>query len=225
MGVMGGFDTIMWDALSGSQRSMSLGTDRVRRYAPGFPLIMAFADPSAPALAEIAPHCAPGERLYCAGWTGAAPSGWNIDVEASVAAMAWRGGTPEVDSRAVRLSQEHVPAMLELFTSCKPGPFPTRPMDIGEWYGAFEDGRLVAIAGERLQAGSRREVSGVCTLPECQGKGYARLLTERVVASQRARGLEPFLHVFPGNTRAVKLYEHMGFVTMTTQPLRVISRA
>jgi GNAT superfamily N-acetyltransferase len=221
---MPGFDNILWEALSGPQRALSVGTDRVRRFAPGFPLLMAFADVTDPALEDIAPFCTPGERLYCTGWTGAVPQGWNLDVEASVAAMEWRGGTPDVDPRAVQLGEEHVPAMLELFTTCKPGPFATRPMEIGEWYGVIDRGRLVAIAGERLDVGTKREVSGVCTLPECQGKGYARLLTERVIASQRARGLESFLHVFPGNTRAVKLYEHMGFATVREIPLRVVSR-
>lgn len=216
---------IVWDAFSGTQRSISLGTERVRRFAPGFPLLMAFADFADPALEDVEPFCAPGERLYCCGWNGAVPRGWNLDVDAAVAAMEWRGGTPEADAVAVRLGPAHVPAMLELFAACKPGPFPTRPMDIGEWYGAFEDGRLVAIAGERLHAGNRREVSGVCTLPEYQGRAYARRLTERVIASQRARGLDPFLHVFPGNMRAVKLYEHMGFVTVREMPLRVVSRA
>jgi GNAT superfamily N-acetyltransferase len=221
---MAGFDNIIWDALSGTQRSISLGNDRIRRYAPGFPLIMAFADPADPPLDEIAEFCAPGERLYACGWSGAMPAGWNLDVDAAVAVMPWRGGAVAADPRAVRLGAQHVPAMVELFETCKPGPFAMRAMEIGEWYGVFEDGALVALAGERMHAGEWREISGVCTLPEHQGKGYAKLLTERVIASHQARGLKTFLHVFPGNTRAVDLYKRMGFETAREMPLRVISR-
>ena len=218
------FENIIWDALSGSQRAISLGNDRIRRYAPGFPLIMAFADLDNPPFDEIADHCPPGEKLYACGWNGAMPAGWNLDVDAAVAVMAWRGGPVAADPRIVRLTAENIPAMLEVFAICKPGPFAMRAMDIGEWYGLFEDGKLVAMAGERMHAGPWREISGVCTLPDHQGKGYARLLTERVISSQRARGLETFLHVFPGNTRAVELYKRMGFETMREMPLRVISR-
>ena len=222
---MQAFDNIIWDALSGTQRPISVGNDRIRRYAPGFPLIMAAADPRSPDLESMEAHCDPGERLYLCGWNGPMPAGWNLEVDAAVAVMSWRGATPEIDPRAVRLGPEHVPAMLHLFESCKPGPYATRPMDIGEWYGVFEDGRLVAMAGERMHAGEWREVSGVATLPECQGKGYAKRLTERVIASQAARGLKTFLHVFPGNTRAIDLYKRMGFVVEREMPLRVMSLA
>lgn len=222
---MEAFDNIIWDALSGSQRGISLGNERIRRYAPGFPLMMAFADCTDPPLREIADHCPAGERLFCCGWSGPVPAGWNLDVEAAVAVMAWRGGAVAADPRAVRLTPVHVPAMMDLFDTCKPGPFATRPLEIGEWYGLLEGERLVATAGERMHAGGWREVSGVCTLPEFQGRGYARLLTERVIASQQARGLQTFLHVFPGNTRAVELYERMGFETVREMPLRVVSRS
>lgn len=221
---MQSFDNIIWDSLSGSQRPISVGNDRIRRYAPGFPLIMAFADLDEPPFEDIAPHCPAGEKLYCCGWDGEMPAGWKLELDAAVAVMAWRGGPVAADPRPVRLTADHVPGMRELFDTCKPGPFATRLMDIGEWYGLLEDGRLVAMAGERMHAGQWREISGVCTLPEYQGKGYAKLLTERVIASQQTRGLETFLHVFPGNTRAVELYERMGFVTEREMPLRVISR-
>ena len=218
------FDNVIWSALSGSQRAISLGNERIRRYAPGFPLIMAFADLANPDFAAIAPHCPAGEKLYCCGWNGPMPAGWKLEVDAAVAVMSWRGGMPEIDPRAVRLTEDDVPGLYHLFETCKPGPFATRLMEIGEWWGVFEDGRLVAMAGERMHAGNWREISGVATLPEAQGKGYARLLTERVIASQRSRGLETFLHVFPGNTRAVELYKRMGFVTEREMPLRVVSR-
>jgi GNAT superfamily N-acetyltransferase len=222
--IMPGFDNIIWDCLSGSQRALSLGNDRIRRYAPGFPLIMAFCDLARPPLHEIAAHCPAGEHLYCCGWNGPMPAGWHLEVDAAVAVMSWQGGVPAADSRVVRLGAEHVPAMMELFAIAKPGPFAMRAMEIGEWYGVFEEGRLVALAGERMHAGEWREVSGVCTLPDRQGRGYARRVTERVIASQAARGLKTFLHVFPGNTRAIELYKRMGFVTEREMPLRVISR-
>ena len=51
------------------------------------------------------------------------------------------------------------------------------------------------MAGERMQDRHFREVSGVCTHPDQQGRGLARRLTELVVRRELARGETPFLHV------------------------------
>jgi predicted GNAT family acetyltransferase len=79
------------------------------------------------------------------------------------------------------------------------------------------------MAGERLHHGSFREVSGVCTLPEYRGRGYAKRLMETVIRSQLARGLKPFLHVASTNTGARTLYERMGFAVVREVPMRVVS--
>jgi predicted GNAT family acetyltransferase len=114
--------------------------------------------------------------------------------------------------------------MVALAAQTKPGPFAQRPMEIGEWYGVLEGDKLVAMAGERAADGDFREISGVCTLPEYQGRGYARVLTERVIQSQLERGLIPFLHVASANARARELYERMGFVVDQECAMRVVTR-
>lgn len=141
-------------------------------------------------------------------------------------AMLWTGTLPPVDTSLpiVRLGREHVPQMLEIAAVTRPGPFPQRPMEMGEWYGLLEGDRVMAMAGERLHASPLREVSGICTLPEYQGRGYARRLTEQVIRSQLGRGLTPFLHVASSNTRARTLYERMGFEVEREVAMRVVSR-
>lgn len=82
----------------------------------------------------------------------------------------------------------------------------------------------VCEPGEQfMHAGPLREVSGICTLPEYQGRGYARRLTELVVRAQLVRRQTPFLHVASSNTRARTLYERMGFVVDREVPLRVVA--
>jgi ribosomal protein S18 acetylase RimI-like enzyme len=217
-------ENILWQALNGTQTHLAVGTDRIRRFGPGFPAMLAFADPAKPEFEGIAPFCAPGERLFCAEWSGPVPPDWKLDLDASVCVMPWTGGMPEPDGRAVRLDYDDVPAMSQLAALTAPGPFAQRPMRIGEWYGIREGGQLVAMAGERLHAGRLREISGVCTHPEFQGRGYARCLTEQLIASQLQRGLRPFLHVMSTNDRARGLYERMGFAVGREVPLRVVSR-
>lgn len=216
---------ILWRAFTSSQAHLSHGTDRIRRFAPGFPRLIGYADPLDPPFGALAPYCSRGERFYCAEWRGPEPGGWTIEVDTSMCAMLWQGQAPSADRSvaSVRLREEHVPQMLALAELMKPGPFAERPLAIGEWYGVLEGEKLVAMAGERLHAGDLREISGVCTLPEHQGRGLARKLTERVIRSQLARGLRPFLHVASSNARARALYERMGFAVDREVAMRIVT--
>ena len=215
---------IFWRAFTGSHAHLTNGNEEVRRYSADFPPIVAFRDPSRPDFAALTRFSEPGERFYCGEWRGAEPAGWRIEMDTHMCAMLWSGVPPDAEyPDVVRLGPQHVPAMRAIAALTKPGPFAARPMDIGEWYGILEGDKLVAIAGERAHAGELREVSGICTLPEYQGRGYARRLTERVIKSQLSRGFTPFLHVASANVRARTLYERMGFVVDQEIPLRVVS--
>ena len=216
---------IVWRSLTGSQAHLSTGTDRIKRFIPGFPALVGYADTERPDFKALEPFCRPGDRFYCAYWRGPEPKGWKIEVDTLMCAMLWQGTTPKAQptTHIERLGSQHVPQMVALAALTKPGPFADRPLEIGEWYGVLDGERVVAMAGERMHAGNLREVSGICTLPDYQGKGYARRLTEHVIRSQLARGLTPFLHVASSNARARKIYERMGFVVEREIPLRVVS--
>ena len=81
-----------------------------------------------------------------------------------------------------------------------------------------------AMAGERMEAGTLKEISGVCTHPAFQGRGYARRLMHRLIRLQLARGQTPFLHVMHGNDAARALYARMGFRHHGDIAVRVVSR-
>ena len=74
-------------------------------------------------------------------------------------------------------------------------------------------------------AGAFREISGVCTHPERQGRGWARRLVMELVRRQLRRGETPFLHVMSANTVAHDLYARMGFRDYREVVVRVIGRA
>ena len=114
--------------------------------------------------------------------------------------------------------------MLELVAVTQPGPFAARTGELGEYFGVFEAGRLVAMARERMEAGVLREISGVCTHPDFQGRGYARRLVEKLIRLEVRRNQTPFLHVMHDNIHARRLYERMGFRHHQEVVLRVVSR-
>jgi GNAT superfamily N-acetyltransferase len=218
-------DNITWHTLAGPHAKYAIGGDRARRYAPGFSPIVGFADPVHPDFAGLASHCAPGEQFYSDGWSGPVPAGWRIDAESTMFKMIWDAPMPAADAArgATALGREHAAQALELALRTRPGPFGLRTIELGEYFGCFDGERLVAMAGERMHAGSLREISGVCTDPDFQGQGYARRLMIKLVRRQLQRGETPFLHVMRDNVGARELYRRLGFVDYRESIVRVVS--
>jgi predicted GNAT family acetyltransferase len=101
--------------------------------------------------------------------------------------------------------------MMELTALTKPGPFSPRTHELGTYLGIRRDGKLIAMAGERLKIPGHTEVSAVCTHPEHTGHGYARSLMTEVMRRICSRGETPFLHVRADNVCAIALYYKLGF--------------
>ena len=219
-------DNIPWHALVGPHAEYSSGTNEARRYAPGFSPIIGFANVQDPNFAALAEFCAPGEPFYCGGLSGSVPRGWRIDAETRANQMVWGATPPSEDAAlaAVKLGPRHVPQILQLVAVTEPGPFAERTIELGEYYGVFEDQRLIAMAGERMTAGNLREISGVCTHPAFQGRGLASRLVKALIRLQLQRNEMPFLHVMQDNGRARRIYESMGFRHHQEVVLQVITR-
>jgi N-acetylglutamate synthase-like GNAT family acetyltransferase len=121
------------------------------------------------------------------------------------------------------LGTTDVPEMLELTAATEPGPFLPQTIQMGSYFGIrASDGRLVAMAGERLQSTACAEISALCTHPEFRGRGYARDLTTFLAAQILAAGKTPFLHVKSENGAKV-VYQKIGFRLRAAICLTVIS--
>jgi predicted GNAT family acetyltransferase len=84
-------------------------------------------------------------------------------------------------------------------------------MELGRYFGIYQDGRLAAMIGERLGTDEHQEMSAICTHPDFNGRGHARRLTAWLSNDTLARGRTPFLHVSHENVRAKHLYEQLGY--------------
>lgn len=111
----------------------------------------------------------------------------------------------------VALTPGDVPHMLALAQATKPGPFNLRTHTLGTFFGIWHEGRLVAMAGERLKQPGFTEVSAVCVHPDYRGRGYAGVLSATVAGRVQARGETAYLHAFANNAVAIRLYERLGF--------------
>jgi len=115
------------------------------------------------------------------------------------------------DNEIIKLTEFHKEELFNLVNLVQPGYFKTKTFLLGNYYGIFTNGQLVAIAGERMKMNNFTEVSAIVTHPDHTGKGYAKQLTAHVVNSIFDENKTPFLHVVETNAGAIKLYEKLGF--------------
>jgi len=45
----------------------------------------------------LAPFCESGEHMYCGGWSGPSPDGWQIDADSFIVQMVWDSALPDAD--------------------------------------------------------------------------------------------------------------------------------
>ncbi|MCX4802818.1 GNAT family N-acetyltransferase [Streptomyces sp. NPDC058682] len=206
-------DNPVWAALTGPHRGFAeFGpAGLAARYAPDTSPFSALADPQDPrAWADLAALAGPGQEVWVTGLL-TPPPGWQTLVTVPGVQLDGRAVRAEAAPEAVVLGLGDVPEMLELVALTKPGPLLDRTVELGTYLGIRHDGRLVAMAGERMRPAGWSEISAVCTHPDHRGRGLAGRLIRAVAAAVRERGELPFLHAAAANTGAVRLYESMGF--------------
>ncbi|MHA3701944.1 GNAT family N-acetyltransferase [Jatrophihabitans sp. YIM 134969] len=209
----------VWSSLTGPHAGFARVRGAARRYPGAVSVLAAVAPDAGPEVwADLRTLQQSDERTVLFGpepWGAHPPPGWRIDREfhgLQLAAGDDVAGGPDPD--AVALGESDVPEMLDLVARTEPGPFGPQTHRMGHFVGIRDarDGRLLAMAGERLHPSGWVEISAVCTDPAARGVGLGRRVIGTVVAGIRDRGDRPFLHAAGTNTGAIRLYEHLGFV-------------
>lgn len=208
-------DHAVWSALTGRQANLAVVDGGARRFQPAYGVFAALEDHSERSLKGLAALVAAhGDvAMLQADPPGSAPGLSIVSQDLGVQMVAARLNPGAVaDVQIVPLSDADGPEMLALATLTEPGPFFERTHQLGDFFGVRVDGRLVAMAGERMKPDGHTEVSGVCTHPDHRGRGYAGALMRLVAGRILERGETPFLHAYASNRGAIALYETLGFV-------------
>lgn len=216
----------VWNALHGLQAAHAVGGAHARRFHPDIGPLTGTRDDSPESLAELAELTpADGTLLLLQADPIVLPDSLEAITEvAGVQMVATRGIEHPRHPEIVSLTSADVPAMLELATLTKPGPFATRTAELGSFWGIKQGGRLTAMAGERMMHVGFVEVSGVCTHPDFRGRGLARALSATVAAEIMARKDTPYLHAYASNSGAIALYESLGFALRSSMHVATVRR-
>lgn len=205
-------DNPIWESLASRHRALALRHGEVARYPAEVAPFLAVARAGVDAAAALASLVAPDESVYLLGPTPVVAEGWSLQGPVQLAQMVCPAHIAEVDGPAIiELTDAHRADVLELTALVYPHYFRPRTMELGRYFGMYVDGRLAAIIGERMGMEAHQEISAVCTHPDFNGRGYARRLLAMLSNDNLQRGRTPFLHVSRDNTRALRLYEQVGY--------------
>lgn len=161
------------------------------------------------ALRSLVPR---GGSVYGLGPAPRTPGGWQHQGPFMLAQMVCAAPPPQLPAPAiVELGEAQRADILGLAALVYPHYFRPRTPELGRYFGIYRDGRLAAMAGERMGTDAWREVSAVCAHPEHAGQGLARCLLLWLSNDILARGQTPFLHVSLENRRALDLYLRNGY--------------
>jgi ribosomal protein S18 acetylase RimI-like enzyme len=210
-------DNVIWNALTTRQAEFAESFEQARRFIPEVTSLGGFREPTPGGYESLAALLDTGRTIALFLDAPYEPrAGWNLVASASLLQMVCENGGVAATSRAsdsevVELGATDSPEMIELAALTKPGPFNKRTHELGTYLGIRRDGKLAAMAGERLKVPGYTEVSAVCTHTEHTGRGYARILMTEVMRRIRSRAETPFLHVREDNALAIGLYRRLGF--------------
>ncbi len=217
-------DRPVWASLQ-HQPQWAMGDERARRFKADINRFAAARDDSPESLAALAELVQPGDDAVFLAQVPAiiVPSAL-VAVKEALGVQMMAKQRLEPDEGVELLGDADAAEMLALATLTEPGPFLPRTHTMGRFIGIRIDGRLAAMAGERMRFPGHVEVSAVCTHPDFRGRGLARRLSAAVTADIQRRGEQAFLHAWTSNTAAIALYDSLGFVQRATLNIAVLKR-
>ncbi|RTL57520.1 MAG: GNAT family N-acetyltransferase [Sphingobacteriales bacterium] len=206
-------DNPAWYALTEKHQSFAIGTAEVKKYQRYVAPWLAYHSSNPNILTAIDPFAETGESCYVFDVLPALPPNYVHETTVHCLQMICE---QKIDSsnitEPVKKIEDAAAGELEaLINMVQPGYYSPGTKQMGEYYGIWQDGKLVAAAGERICLAEFTEVSGVVTHPGYTGRKYAQQLVTHVTNKNVEAGLIPYLHVAEDNVRAIRLYEYLGF--------------
>lgn len=216
-------DNAVWHSLHGPHRRFAVADPdgRAVRFDAEVSVFSALPDEPSPAdWAALARLTEPGTTCALFGVVPDPPAGWTVARRFSCGQYLAGPGPGVPDDAVEELTGADVPEMAALVAATEPGPFRPRTIELGTYLGIRHEGRLVAMAGERLRLDGHTEISAVCTDAAHRRQGLSARLCGELLHRIGRRGHTAFLHVEDEKPGAIALYEQLGFTRRAS--LRVL---
>ncbi len=129
------------------------------------------------------------------------------------------GVSDAYDPAVVAMGPAHLSEALALYEHSYPGNwFDARMLETGRYYGLWDAGRLVSVAGVHVYSRRYRVavLGNIATHPAHRGQGYATRVTARLCRTLQDEVDHIGLNVKADNIAAIHCYQRLGFETVAT---------
>lgn len=118
-----------------------------------------------------------------------------------------------VPSEATALGPAQINEVNNLYRSDSGALLSRRALADGLYYGLWQGGRLVSIAGTQMLSREHgvAVVANVLTHPQHRGHGYATQCVSGLTAALLEQAPDVVLNVDPGNAPAIRVYQRLGY--------------
>jgi ribosomal protein S18 acetylase RimI-like enzyme len=204
-------DNPVWHSLDETHGNFSINYDNLKCYDPEFCPFGGYRNGNN-SREDIANYAKRINNFFIVGNKPVLAKDLVVKNELVCLQMFMKGNTQvEIQEKIVTLNHHYEEALFKLVNLVQPGFFKNKTSQLGDYYGIFQNGDLVAAAGERMKMDDFVEVSAIVTHPGHTGKGYAKQLTAHVVNRILDQHKAPYLHVAETNIGAISLYRKLGF--------------
>jgi len=210
-------DTVLnnpvWSSLTGHHAQLAIGNDLVKHFPDDVSPFVGVKDWEHPevweAVLDVFGH---GATVGVSHADPVLPEGWEqVFSIPGVQLTQTDRLRARPDPEALELGAADSADMLALVERTKPGPFLPRTHELGRYIGIRREGRLIAMAGERLHPDGWTEISAVAVDADHRRQGLASRLVLDVAFHIQQRGDRALLHASAANTGAISGYEKLGF--------------
>ncbi len=205
-------DNPAWHALTEKHAAFATGTNVFKRYKPEIVLFAGFPSASMNISAEFDKAIGISESFFLFDKFPTLAPNYIIETTVECLQMVCTKPLPvHFKEDIVQLSLANEDEMFGLISEVFPGYYQQQTYRMGNYYGIFKNGRLIAMAGERLCIDGLTEISAVATQPAFTGRGYAQQLMAYINQLHVNNGIVSFLHTGSNNARAISIYEMLGY--------------
>ena len=206
-------DNPAWYSLSESHRDLAIDYGTIKFYDPQFCPFGGFEN-SVDVSKALEQYASLTDNFFVVGKKPIIPNGLTLKNELVCLQMVADKNVERQGMDIITpLALQHREELFTLVNLVQPGYFRPGTAAMGDYFGIVKDGKLVAVAGERMKMNEFTEVSAIVTHPDHTGRGYAKQLTAHVMNNIFDQNKIPYLHVVEKNVGAINLYEKLGFKT------------